>query len=85
MGNYYLLGAQLPSLRLDAGVVAQQHTPAEFLALLRPQLNKKDTQLLNLLLLRQDNDLLVRLLEGRTLPTVAPERGVLGEAPCDNF
>lgn len=33
MGNYYLLGAQLPSLRLDAGVVAQQHTPAEFLAL----------------------------------------------------
>lgn len=24
---------------------------------------------------------MVRLLEGRTLPTVAPERGVLGEAP----
>lgn len=77
MGNYYTLGAALPVLSLDAKIPVEL-TPEEFLGTLRPLLSKGDERLLEMVLLKRDNDILVRILEERSVPEVAPVKLAIG-------
>lgn len=67
MAEYYALGAGLPTLRPEIGENPPL-TPWEYVETLREQLNRRDNQLLDLLLLSEDNRALLALLYDRPIP-----------------
>ena len=67
MAEYYALGAGLPTLRPEIGKNPPL-TPWEYVETLREQLNRRDNQLLDLLLLSEDNSALIALLYDRPIP-----------------
>ena len=67
MAEYYALGAGLPTLRPEIGKNPPL-TPWEYVEALRGQFNRRDNQLLDLLLLSEDNRALVALLYDRPIP-----------------
>ncbi|MDO5017435.1 MAG: DUF2764 family protein [Porphyromonas sp.] len=65
MGEYYTLGAQLPSLK-KGDYRSHSVTSSDFIETLYRQVSKRDRLQLELLLLRNDNVLLLKLLRGDT-------------------
>lgn len=78
MADYYTLGAQLPTLK-QGDYRNHQLTSREFVELLKGQSTKSDSKLIDLLLLREDNALLLQILNGEEAIASKHRMYVLGE------
>lgn len=78
MADYFTLGAQLPTLK-QGDYRTHQLTSREFVDTLLSQAPSKDRKLVELLLLREDNALLLQLLRGEDEEMLPHKTYVLGK------
>lgn len=77
MANYFNIGAALPTLK-QGEYRSHELTSKQFLEILSKDMPARDRSLVNLILLKNDNHILIQLLKGHELTPIDPSLLVLG-------